>query len=199
MPVCWRVQDSQRFMSVTLSNSDISLTTPRTGRGMHVHATSVFHILNVFVSLSPSPLLCSSQMRSITDKEPNNLLNWYQRTWLWHLSLSYDIHRISDRCQLEDKHVWSSGQCWKHWCSNKGNNVCYPSNCHCGTRPMIYFAHLLFFAIGNFWPVFCTTLLSPARWIFYEPGNVGFCVEDWNINMAVAPRAPLPALIQKLS
>lgn len=37
---------------------------------------------------------------------------------------------------------------------------------------------------GTFQPVFCTTLLSPARWIFYEPGNVGFCVEDWNINMA---------------
>lgn len=56
-----------------------------------------------------------------------------------------------------------------------------------------FFIFLFFFAFaaGTFWPVFCTTLLSPARWIFYEPGNVGFCVEDWNINMAVAPRAPL--------
>lgn len=59
--VCCRVQDSQRFMSVTLSNSDISLTTPRTGIGMHAHTLSVFHTLIVFVSLSPSPLLCSSQ------------------------------------------------------------------------------------------------------------------------------------------
>lgn len=59
--VCWRVQDSQRFMSVTVSNSDISPTTPRTGRGMDAHTLSVFHAHIVFVSLSPSPVLSRPQ------------------------------------------------------------------------------------------------------------------------------------------
>lgn len=59
--VCWRVQDSQRFMSVTLSNSDISLTTPQTDIHTHAHELSVFHTHIVFVFHSPSPQLCGSQ------------------------------------------------------------------------------------------------------------------------------------------
>ena len=60
--VCWRAQDSQRFMSVTLSKSDISLTTPRTGTHVHTHTQPVSHRHTLpLSSLSPSPLLSSSQ------------------------------------------------------------------------------------------------------------------------------------------
>lgn len=63
--VCWRLQDSQRFMSVTLSKSDISLTTPRTGTLMHVHThSSCAHTLSFFPS-SPSPL-CSAVRKHVS-------------------------------------------------------------------------------------------------------------------------------------
>lgn len=89
--VCWRVEDSQRFISVTLSKSDISLTTPRTGTHMRVQTQSLFHT-HTHIVFFLSTLLFSSQnmsaMRSTTDKEWNNALNQYQQTWLRLLSLS---------------------------------------------------------------------------------------------------------------
>lgn len=94
---CWWVQDSQRFVSVTLSNSDISLTTPRTGK--HVHSLVRAGALSVsrartdarkhaaFISLPDSPLLSSSQTCQRWHPEPNIALNQYQQKWLRRLSL----------------------------------------------------------------------------------------------------------------
>lgn len=64
--VCWRAQDSQRFMSVTLSKSDISLTTPRTGTRMHTHTPPVFHTHTVPLSRSLPPL-CSLVHKHVSD------------------------------------------------------------------------------------------------------------------------------------
>lgn len=65
--VCWRVQDSQRFMSVTLSNSDISLTTPRTGIRTHAHTPPSFHTHIVFVCPAlPFPPLCSAAHKHVS-------------------------------------------------------------------------------------------------------------------------------------
>lgn len=42
------MQDSQRFVPLTLSNSDISLTTPRTGK--HMHSLMRAETLSVFLT-----------------------------------------------------------------------------------------------------------------------------------------------------
>lgn len=154
--------------------------------------------------LSPSlPPLCSLVHKHVSDGI-HNRQKAKRRTESMPANMAEALkpvagYSMSDGCQLERTCLiaWSVQDT-----SSKGCNTRYPSNCHRGTHPMIFFfcpSALFCIAAGTSWPVFCTTLLSPARWIFYEPGNVGFCVEDWNINMAVAPRAPLPALIQKLS
>lgn len=86
----------------------------------------------------------------------------------------------TDACQLERGHFRSPGPCNHRWHGTIALPPWAPPwRSHFGS----FFVHLLFYC-SAFWPVFCTTLLSPAQWIFYEPGNVGFCVEDWNINMA---------------
>lgn len=60
----------------------------------------------------------------------------------------------------------------------------YPRGCHLGIHTGFFCPSPVLLHGSTFRPLFCTTLLSPAQWIFYEPGNVGFCVEDRNINMA---------------
>lgn len=70
--VCSRVQDSQRFMSVTLSKTDISLTTPRTSTRMHVHTHSTLSH-----TLLPSPFL--SPLCSLVHKHVRNGIHSRQR------------------------------------------------------------------------------------------------------------------------
>lgn len=188
-------------MSVTLSKSDISLTTPRTGTSMHAHMQSLFHTHIVFVS-SVLPPLCS-----LVHKHVSNGIHNRQRSKQCIESIPASMaeaikfvvgYSMSDRCQLKHGHAWSSALCWTPVIKTTTHVGLVTATV--GVAQWFFCPSGLFcIAVGTSWPVFCTTLLSPARWIFYEPGNVGFCVEDWNINMAVAPRAPLSILIQKLS
>lgn len=61
-----------------------------------------------------------------------------------------------------------------------------PQNNHRSIHNMFWvFLPICCFIAWQYLPTsFLYDLASPAQWIFYEPGNVGFCVEDWNINMA---------------
>lgn len=180
-------------MSVTLSKSDISLTTPRTYTHTHTH------------TLSLSPVLYSSQTCQWLDPLHTKNQTMYGIDFNKHGRGHYRYDG-SDRGKLDMldlllTRLWPVMLSTTHVAqfATTSRQIWYTL---VKGRVCVRFVFLFCFfciAVDTSGPVFCTTLLSPAWWIFYESGDVGFCVEDWNINMAVTPRAPLPALIQKLS
>lgn len=184
---CWKLTDCNHWAV------DCCLSFQNCKWNLHFAQVSLKIFDLIYCLKRPNPQFSNLQSRVHQDSPETHSKSstWNQCQWSWRAG--WARFRVNHEWQSLDMldHVVSAGHPapvvtpenwkWPHW-----------------TQTVFFF--FFFFCIHPQKPPDQHSVrpcLPSAQWIFYEPGNVGFCVEDWNINVAVAPRASLLALIQK--